>query len=224
MANKNYKVCVICGKCFPSPPSAKVVTCSPKCRSARARMARLARTDLDHFTEAQRAKFRDSEKCKARAKYAQPIATAAAMKLPAGQRGCQNRGSKLWIITTPSGAKIAAINLLQFVRDNADAFDIDASDDKAAHSVASGFRIISRTYLGKNKGRPVYHCHEFGLAGPAIDFPADLCCIEAQTALNLWFSGNGVDGISEKTKMPEKWVRRVLQAAGFISASNPPRR
>lgn len=223
MENKNYKVCVICGKCFPSPPSAKVVTCSPPCRSARARMARLARTDLNHFTEAQRKKFRESERRKAVSKYAQSMATEAALKLPAGQRGCQNRTSKLWIIVTPSGQKVAAINLVQFVRDNADIFDIDPIDDNAVHSIASGFRIISRTYLGKNKGRPVYHCHEFGLAGSAIDFPADLCCVEAQTALNLWFSGNGVDGISEKTKMPEKWVRRVLQAAGFISSSNPPR-
>lgn len=208
------KRCVICGKEFQSPPSDKVVTCSPECRSERARRAVIARNGVSVFhTPETLKKLKESPKRKEHIKKLQVIATNAAMQLPGNQKGIQNRTSKLWILIDPSGNKHAAINMFQFVRDNHELFGISKDDDRAIYNISSGFRQISRTLSGTNKGRPVYHCREWGLDRPSIDFPEKYSTYEVQNILNFWLSGMDVESISEKTKSEKSFIEDVLQSA-----------
>lgn len=211
------KRCVICGKEFKSPPSDKVVTCSPKCRSERARKAILERGGADILhTQKVYKKIKENPNMKERMKNLQEIGTNAAMQLPGNQKGIQNRTSKLWILIDPLGNKHAAINLIQFVRDNHEAFGIDKNDAGAIHSVSSGFRAISKTLSGNNSGRPVYHCREWGLDRPSIDFPEEYSSYECQNILNLWISGFDIEEISEKTQSEKYFITDVLEAANLI--------
>ena len=144
------KKCVICGKEFKCSPSDKIVTCSPACRSERARRALIARGDTLRTPEILK-KIKESPKKKAHCRKIQIIGKNAAMKLPGGQKGIQNRTSKLWILIDPSGSKHAAINLVQFIRDNAEAFGITSDDERSVHNIQSGFRAVLRTVAGRNK-------------------------------------------------------------------------
>ena len=209
------KRCVICGKKFQSPPSDKVVTCSPECRSERARRALIARGNIFRTPEILK-KIKENPKKKAHAREIQDLGKKAAMELPGGQKGIQNRTSKLWILIDPTGNKHAAINLLQFIRDNAESFGIKSDDEKSIHNISSGFRVISRTLSGRNSGRPVYHCREWGLNCPSLDFPEKYSNYEVQNILNLWLSGFGIEEISEKTQSEKSFIADVLQAVNLI--------
>lgn len=209
------KRCVICGKEFQSPPSDKVVTCSPECRSERARRALIARGNIFRTPEILK-KIKESPKKKAHAREIQPLGKKAAMELPGGQKGIQNRTSKLWILIDPTGNKHAAINLLQFIRDNAESFGIKSDDKKSIRSIASGFQAILRTISGKNSGRPVYHCREWGLERLSLDFPEKYSSYECQNILNLWLSGFGIEEISEETQSEKSFIIDILEAANLI--------
>lgn len=211
------KRCVICGKEFKSPPSDKVVSCSPECRSERARRAVIARDGVKIFhTPEVLEKLKESPKRKEHIKKLQVIATNAAMQLPGNQKGVQNRTGKLWILIDPTGNKHAAINLLQFIRDNAELFDIMPDDEKSIRRISYGFRQISRTLSGTNSGRPVYHCREWGLDRPSLDFPEKYSNYDVQNILNLWLSGLDIEEISEKTKSEKSSVIDILEAANLI--------
>lgn len=209
------KKCVICGREFKSPPSDKAVTCSPECRSERARRALIARGNIFSAPEILK-KIKESPKKKAHAREIQDLGKKAAMELPGGQKGIQNRTSKLWILIDPTGNKHAAINLLQFIRDNAESFGIKSDDKKSIHNISSGFRVISRTLSGTNSGRPVYHCREWGLERPSIDFPEKYSNYECQNILNLWLSGVDIEEISEKTQSGKSFIADVLESANLI--------
>lgn len=213
------KRCVICGKEFKSPPSDKVVTCSPKCRSERARNAILKRggADILHTPEVYK-KIKENPNTKEHMKKLQIIGKNAAMQLPGNQKGVQNRTGKLWILIDPAGNKHAAINLQQFIRDNAESFGINPDDEKSIHNISSGFRVIQKTMLGNNKGRPVYHCREWGLDRPSLDFPEKYSSYEAQNILNLWLSGLDVQSISEKTQSEKSFITDVLVSAKLIKS------
>lgn len=210
------KQCVICGKEFKCSPSDKIVTCSPECRSERARRALIARGNIFSTPEILK-KIKENPKKKAHAREIQDLGKKAAMELPGGQKGIQNRTSKLWILIDPSGNKHAAINLVQFIRDNAEAFGITSDDERSIHNIQSGFRAVLRTVAGRNKGRPVYHCREWGLDCPSIDFPEKYSNYEAQEILNLWISGLDIEEISQKTQSEKAFVTDVLAAANFIN-------
>ncbi len=211
------KRCVICGKEFQSPPSDKVVTCSPECRSERARRSVIKRGGADslHVPEIYK-KIKENPNMKARMKKLQKMGTDASMQLPGSQKGIQNRTSKLWILIDPTGNKHAAINLLQFIRDNAESFGIKSDDKKSIRNIASGFQAILRTISGKNSGRPVYHCREWGLDRLSLDFPEKYSSYECQNILNLWLSGFGIEEISEKTQSEKSFIIDILKAANLI--------
>ena len=215
------KRCVICGKEFKSPPSDKVVTCSPECRSERARRAVISRNGVSIFhTPEILEKLKESPKRKAHIKKLQAMGANAAMQLPGNQKGIQNRTGKLWILIDPSGNKRAAINIQQFVRDNAELFGIKSDDEKSIHNISSGFQVISRTLSGRNSGRPVYHCHEWGLYCPSMDFPEKYSSYEAQRILDLWLSGFDIEEISGKTRSSKSFIEDVLEAANLIEKRN----
>lgn len=165
-------------------------------------------------------KIKENPNMKERMKNLQEIGTNAAMQLPGNQKGIQNRTSKLWILIDPLGNKHAAINLIQFIRDNHEAFGIDKNDAGAIHSVSSGFRAISKTLSGENSGRPVYHCRNWGLDCPSLDFPEKYSSYECQNILNLWLSGLDVESISQKTQYEKSFIEDVLEAANFMEKQN----
>lgn len=212
------KRCVICGKEFKSPPSDKVVTCSPECRSERARRAVIDRNGVSVFhTPEVLKKLKESPKRKEHVKRMQVIGTNAAMQLPGNQKGVQNRTGKLWIMIDPSGNKHAAINLSQFIRDNAELFGIMADDEKSVRRISSGFRQVSRTLSGTNSGRPVYHCREWGLDRPSIDFPEKYSNYDVQNIIELWIRDFDIEDISEKMNLEKSFIIDVLDVAKLIN-------
>lgn len=169
------------------------------------------------FTDGERRWLRERPRVQAHMREMQRLGVAAAMQLPGGQRGIQNRTSKLWLLVDPDGTKYAAINLVEFVRAHADDFDIHADDDRAVLSVANGFRNISRTLAGRNKGNPVSTCRQWGLACPSIDFPDTLSCIEAQESITRFLRGASLSEIAAAVGKPESFIREVLVAAGMLA-------
>lgn len=158
------KHCIICGAAFRSPPSAKKVTCSPACRSIRA--AQVARTSKRVWSMEARERRVADPAIAGRMDHLQPIGTAAALSLPEGQRGEQNRGSKVWVLIAPTGQQITAINLLDWARENYTLFEPeDANPEQAALRIASGFKAIASSMRGvKSRQRPVSTYKGWGLA------------------------------------------------------------
>ena len=166
---RNKKICVICGASFEAPPSDKTVTCSPACRSARAKDSLKKRREEDptiwgHSSKAYAARSSNPEWREAVKGYAQN-ASDAAMLLPEGQRGPQNRTAKNWILIDPDGAHIEVTNLLDWAREYYDFFEPDADDiDAAARRIASGFRAIAGSIRGvPSRKRPVSSYKGWGL-------------------------------------------------------------
>lgn len=145
------KHCVICGAEFSAPPSDVRRTCSRDC-SSKYRSAR--RKGKPH-------PWSDSAKASARLAAAKTgnlkNGTAAAMRLPEGQRGEQNREAKLWCLVSPDGELETVINLLHWARTHAeDYFGFEPTDENARR-IASGIRQIKRSAEGNiwRKGKPV---------------------------------------------------------------------
>lgn len=149
------KRCVICGAIFKAPPSAKTVTCSPACRSKRAAMASAKR----HIKWSQESKARRAgdEKVRQQMAIIQQVGAKAAMAIPEGQRGPQNRESKVWELIDPEGNHIIVTNLLDWARQNHTMFEPPCDDiDAAAMRVSAGFRAIASSMRGvKSRQRPV---------------------------------------------------------------------
>lgn len=101
----------------------------------------------------------------------QAVGTAAALSIPEGQRGPQNRESKIWTLIDPGGNKIVVTNLLDWARKNYTLFEQPCDDvDAAANRVAKGFMAIASSLRGvKSRKRPVYHYKDWGLDGFPVD-------------------------------------------------------
>lgn len=86
-----------------------------------------------------------------------PKASAAAAAIPEGQRGPQNRESKIWILVRPDGQRFTVINLLDWARQNYKLFEPTCTDsEKAAVRITKGFTAIASSMRGvKSRQRPV---------------------------------------------------------------------
>lgn len=156
------KKCVICGAVFQSPPSSKKVTCSPECRSKRAAMS----AKKGHkWSEAAKAKRSAEKAADGSFDAVRQKGSPAAMELPEGQRGPQNRESKIWVLIDPSGNHITVCNLLDWARENYTLFEPPCDDiDRAALRVSSGFNAIASSMRGvKSRRRPVTTYKGWGL-------------------------------------------------------------
>lgn len=157
------KICVICGAVFQAPPSSKKVTCSPECRSKRAAHA----AKKGHkWSEAAKKKRSDEKAADGSFESVRIKGSAAAMELPEGQRGPQNRESKIWILIDPCGNHVPVVNLIDWARENYTLFEPPCDDvDKAAIRVSSGFKAIASSMRGvKSRQRPVTSYKGWGLA------------------------------------------------------------
>lgn len=158
------KRCTICGAAFASPPSAKKVTCSPACRSIRA--AQAARTAKRTWSQEARDRRAADPAIAERFEQLQPLGVAAALTIPEGQRGEQNRASKTWELIDPAGNHIIATNLLDWSRKSYTLFEpADADPDQAAMRISSGFKAIASSMRGvKSRTRQVSTYKGWGLA------------------------------------------------------------
>lgn len=148
------KHCIICGAAFKSPPSDKKVTCSPACRSIRA--AQSARTVKRTWNQEAKSRRATDSTMIEHMEHLQPIGVAAALALPEGQRGEQNRESKTWELIDPEGNHIIVKNLLDWSRKNYTLFEpVDTDPEKAAMRISSGFKAIASSMRGvKSRQRP----------------------------------------------------------------------
>lgn len=157
------KKCVICGAIFQAPPSDKKVTCSPECRSKRAALA-ASKTGRKWNVESKAKRASDPSIIKQMSAI-QSIGAQAAFNLPEGQRGPQNRESKVWELIDPDGNHITVTNLLDWARENYTLFEPPCTDvDAAALRISCGFRAIASSMRGaKSRSRPVSSYKGWGL-------------------------------------------------------------
>lgn len=162
------KHCIICGAAFKSPPSDKKVTCSPACRSIRA--AQSARTAKRTWSQEAKSRRTTDPNVLAQMAHLQPIGVSAALSLPEGQRGEQNRESKIWELIDPGGNHIIVKNLLDWSRRNYTLFEpADADPEAAARRISSGFKAIASSIRGvKSRQRPVSTYKGWSLAALPI--------------------------------------------------------
>lgn len=142
-AGQTWKVCPICRKLFPSPPSASTVTCSKECSSIW--KSRTHEGVSNKWNEAAKARKREEGQTDNLR-----LGTEAAMRSPIAGRFETNREAKIWHLVDPSGNEIVVRNLLMWARQNTERFG-KPEGDKSARQIASGFKAIAATLSGKRK-------------------------------------------------------------------------
>lgn len=153
---KIKKICVVCGKPFEVYPSESgIQCCSRKCGAALRTMH--GKRKLKGWNQKSKADFRDNPKAKAARATSIPKAFTAAMQLPEGQKGPQNREAMVWILVSPDGVLHKAVNLNDWARKNRSLFfDNSVSEDIAVRRISGGFRAIALWMSGaKSRTRPV---------------------------------------------------------------------
>lgn len=166
---RNRKTCVVCGTEFECPPSAKTVTCSPVCRSLRAKSSMKHRWATEpgrlRADESSIRKRTENPVWREKAKASAKRASDASLLLPESQRGPQNRTAKNWILIDPDGNHIEVTNLLDWAREYYDFFEPDSDDiDLSARRIANGFRAIAGYMRGvPSCKRPVTSYKGWGL-------------------------------------------------------------
>lgn len=145
------KKCAICGKTFKIYPCEKErQCCSRKCGAAlRARHGKAGGSAWSNEAKSRRAA---DKTVRSQMEKLQPIGVKAAMNIPEGQKGPQNRESLVWILVDPAGVCHKAVNLLDWARKNKGLFfPQDVLEEIAAMRISYGFRAIAATMRGGRK-------------------------------------------------------------------------
>lgn len=142
------KKCIVCGKEFSAPPSAKKITCSKEClkirRSQINRGKKMSETAVERMSAWAKSRgFTDNLK----------KGTQAAMASPKAGRFETNVSAKDWILISPSGERYECRNLMCFIRKNPHLFCIDGSNDDEVYRISAGFRTIKRNIRLNRKGQ-----------------------------------------------------------------------
>ena len=124
---RHYKICVVCGKVFPSPPTAQVKTCGPNC-------SKQYRSQL-HSSGTYDASVGRWQTGKE--------------EFWAEHTGENHINSRHWVIQDPDGNEYEINNLAFWAREHADLLPGSPSQ------FADGIRIIKKSFLG-NRKRAVY--------------------------------------------------------------------
>lgn len=140
---RNWKVCPVCRKLFPSPESDKTVTCSKECS------AEWKRRTHEGVSNQWREESREKKRGQGQTDNLK-LGTPAAMASPVAGRFETNQEAKIWTLVDPSGNEIVVRNLLMWARENTDKFG-KPEGDKSAMQIAGGFRAIALTLRGKRK-------------------------------------------------------------------------
>ncbi len=140
------KKCIICGADFKSPPSAKTVTCSPACRSERARRAASHKRPKSVCKKiSQAAKGRDMSELQVKG-------TAAAQRSPKAGRFETNSSAKSYVLVSPAGEKIPVTNLTEWARKNTKFFGFEPTDENVRR-ICSGFYTIAKNIRTNRRGQ-----------------------------------------------------------------------
>lgn len=123
LARQNYKICVICGGRFPSPPSEAVRTCSRACSTILRRRQAFELGSVDRIA-AEREKY---------------VAATAPEDW---------QTAKIWVLRAPDGKQYTCKNLKLFFRDHADL--IDGTPAQAAKGIVVVKRSLLGT---RKKGK-----------------------------------------------------------------------
>lgn len=143
--NRNRKICIICGRVFESPPSAKTVTCSKECRKEYARKRATGKS----FSDITKKKI--SEKAKGRdLKELQKVGVEAAKNSPKSGRFETNINSMDWHLISPDGKHYYFHSLKFWLRKNCKELFGCEPDSREYKNVASGLCGGKRASLGKN--------------------------------------------------------------------------
>lgn len=149
-AVRNMKICRVCGNEFYAPPSSKKITCSEECELKNKVAVHTGKSNP--WSEEAKKRFAQSPAHLKQARAQIAEATKAAMALPEGQKGSQNRGSKVWIVKTPENAVIKIVGLAQWVRENYKLFEPDSTDLEAtAKRIHAGFSAMSSSLSGSRE-------------------------------------------------------------------------
>jgi hypothetical protein len=168
------KICAICGKPFyASPSDVNQQCCSKKCSAA----LRVKNGHINNAAWSDEAKARRAAdpEIQARMQTLQSIGTSAALELPAGQKGPQNREALVWQLIDPDGNTHKAVNLLDWARKNHLLFfDEDVPEDVAAKRIAAGFRAVATSIRGtRSRSRSASSYKGWMLAGLPTPKTAD---------------------------------------------------
>lgn len=160
-----YKKCVICGAPFYASPSDTKQCCSAKC-AAQLRIRSGNTRRGYHWTEEERAARASNPKFLAAQGKNAALAAAAAMALPEGQRGAQNRTAKRFILIDPQGNYHKAVSLADWARKNRGLFFSDnVPEDVAVRRICSGFEAIASSMRGvPSRQRPATTYYGWRLA------------------------------------------------------------
>lgn len=146
-AVRNIKICRVCGKEFYAPPSSKKSTCSKECESKNKSAVHAGKSSP--WSEEAKARFAQSPAHLKQARAQVAEATKAAMALPEGRKGSQNRESKVWIVKTPENTVIKIVGLAQWARENYKLFEPDSTDPEATvERIHGGFSAMSSSLSG----------------------------------------------------------------------------
>lgn len=132
---QNYKICAVCGKRFPCPPSDKTITCSAECRSERKRKLytgrEMPRESIEKRLETMQGRELTDEQRKS-----QRLATEAAKQSPLAGPFETNWHAKRWVLKSPENVVYAFDNLALFTREHPEFFE-------NPKSAASGISIVA---------------------------------------------------------------------------------
>lgn len=155
---RKYANCVICGKPFVIHPSDTKQCCSAKCGAALRKRNGLT-TPKGSVPRQAIAAAAASEVAQRYRKNFGVDGTAAALKLPQGQRGAQNRTALSWILIDPQGVYHKAVSLQDWARKNRALFFPDSvPEDVAVKRIRTGFGAIAASMRGaqSRKDAPVF--------------------------------------------------------------------
>lgn len=143
-ANRNKKICVICGKMFDCPKSSKTVTCSDQCRIKYAKMRSTGRKFSDE------TKKKISEKAKERNMTdLQKIGTEASKNSPNSGRFETNVNAIDWHLISPDGKHYYFHSLMFWLRQNCLELFGCEPDSRDFNNIRAGLCNAKRAMLGK---------------------------------------------------------------------------
>lgn len=162
---RKYRNCVICGKQFVWHPSDTKQCCSAKCAAQlRKRNGLCTPKGVRPSDAVYKAQNSSLVVQKNRSEFGK-TGTAAALALPEGQRGPQNRTAKHWELIDPQGNHYIAVSLADWARKNCRLFfSEDVPEEIAARRIRAGFTAIASSMRGvPSRARPVSRYKGWGL-------------------------------------------------------------
>lgn len=141
--------CIVCGREFTKSPSDNVLTCSPECSRRRRSEVLAGHSVSDEAREkiSRAAKERGFTKNLAKG-------TPAARKSPKSGRFETNASAKAWSLISPDGRQFDFTNLNNWIREHADLFGEEPTDDNVRR-ISAGFRVVKRN-IKLNRGCQTY--------------------------------------------------------------------